>query len=167
VEQTVAIEQTKTSFRFNKAQSIALVFGCTILGAAAQILIKTGAGNLHGAGALEMLQNIYLLAGYSLYGMSTVLLVLALRDGELSILYPVISLTFVWVTILSSVLFGEAITVNKLIGIAVIVAGVGVLGAGGKFAQGPPALRRCKALANPPAGEAPLCERVNQRRSLG
>jgi multidrug transporter EmrE-like cation transporter len=136
VEQTIAIDQTKPSFRFSKAQSITLVFGCTVLGAAAQILIKTGAGNLHGAGVLEMIQNFHLLAGYSLYGMSTVLLVLALRDGELSVLYPVISLTYVWVTILSSVLFGEAITVNKLVGIAVIVAGVAVLGRGGKRSEG-------------------------------
>ncbi|MBV6430151.1 MAG: 4-amino-4-deoxy-L-arabinose-phosphoundecaprenol flippase subunit ArnE [Bryobacteraceae bacterium] len=124
-------EPRKPAFRFTKAQSITLVFGCTILGAAAQILIKTGAGNLRGAGALEMLANVHLLAGYCLYGLSTVLLVLALRDGELSILYPVISLTFVWVTVLSSVLFGEAVTANKLAGIAMIVAGVGILGAGG------------------------------------
>lgn len=81
-----------------------------------------------------MLANVHLLAGYCLYGLSTVLLVLALRDGELSILYPVISLTFVWVTVLSSVLFGEAVTANKLAGIAMIVAGVGILGAGGTLA---------------------------------
>jgi hypothetical protein len=29
-----------------------------------------------------------------------VLMVFALRDGELSILYPIIALTYVWVTIL-------------------------------------------------------------------
>ena len=29
------------------------------------------------------------------------MLVLALRDGELSMLYPIIALTYVWVTLLS------------------------------------------------------------------
>ena len=36
-----------------------------------------------------------------MYGVSTVLLVLALRHGELSLLYPVFAMTYVWVTILS------------------------------------------------------------------
>jgi len=48
-----------------------------------------------------MITNVPAGGGYSLYGLSTILLVLALRDGELSILYPVISLTYVWVTVLS------------------------------------------------------------------
>ncbi|MCS7024829.1 MAG: hypothetical protein NZV14_08500 [Bryobacteraceae bacterium] len=87
-----------------------------------------GANTLSGAGVLAMLTNLHLLAGYSLYGLSTVLLVLALRDGELSILYPVISLTFVWVTFLSSYIFRESLTPTKLTGILVIVSGVAVLG---------------------------------------
>ena len=45
-------------------------------------------------------------AGFVLYGMSTAILVLALRNQELSILYPVISLTYVWVAILSLIVFG-------------------------------------------------------------
>ncbi|MBI3684777.1 MAG: hypothetical protein HY235_30780 [Acidobacteria bacterium] len=120
------------SFRFSRGQSIALVFGCTIFGAGAQILIKTGAQSLSSAGVLAMLTNFHLLAGYSLYGCSTALLILALRDGELSILYPVISLTFVWVTMLSSLIFKEVLTPLKLVGILIIVIGVAVLGKGGK-----------------------------------
>jgi multidrug transporter EmrE-like cation transporter len=79
-----------------------------------------------------MLSNFHVLAGYSLYGLFTAVLVLALRDGELSILYPVISLTFVWVTILSTILFHESLTASKLMGISIIVSGVGVLGMGGR-----------------------------------
>lgn len=122
----------RQSFRFSRRQSIALVFGCTIFGAAAQILIKTGANALASPSLMAMITNLPLVAGYSLYGLSTILLVLALRDGELSILYPVISLTYVWVTVLSFLLFKEAISAVKLTGIAIIVAGVAVLGKGGK-----------------------------------
>ena len=111
------IAAPKPSFRFSKAQSIALVFGCTIFGAAAQVLIKTGASTLHGTGVMAMITNLHLLAGYSLYGFSTILLVLALRDGELSILYPVISLTFVWVTFLSTIIFLESLTFTTVLGI--------------------------------------------------
>jgi multidrug transporter EmrE-like cation transporter len=75
-----------------------------------------------------MITNVPLVAGYSLYGISTVLLVLALRDGQLSILYPVISLTYVWVTFLSLFFFKESMNPWKLLGVLIIVAGVTVLG---------------------------------------
>jgi drug/metabolite transporter (DMT)-like permease len=122
----------RPGFRFTKRQSIALVGLCTLLGAAAQILIKTGASTLQGAGVIAMLTNFHILAGYSLYGLFMMVLILALRDGELSILYPVISLTFVWVTILSAVLFHEVLTPGKIAGVAIIVLGVAVLGMGPK-----------------------------------
>lgn len=132
MQETTTRAVSKPSFRFSKAQSIALVFGCTIFGAAAQVLIKTGASTLQGTGVLAMITNLHLLCGYGLYGFSTILLVLALRDGELSILYPVISLTFVWVTFLSSIIFKEALSLTKILGISIIVAGVAVLGSGNK-----------------------------------
>ena len=69
---------------------------------------------------------------YSLYGASTMLLILALRRGQLSLLYPVISLTYVWVTILSVLIFQETLNVWKAIGLTSVVAGVGVLGWDGR-----------------------------------
>jgi multidrug transporter EmrE-like cation transporter len=71
-----------------------------------------------------------LFAGYCLYGLNTVLLVFALRDGELSILYPIIALTYVWVTILSVVLFHETMNFFKLAGVTIVVIGVAVMGKG-------------------------------------
>jgi drug/metabolite transporter (DMT)-like permease len=109
-----------------------LVFCCTVIGAAAQLLLKTGANQLSHPNPLGMLTNWSLLAGLSLYGISTVLLVLALRDSELSLLWPVIALTYVWVTLLSVVVFHERVVPVKLAGIAIIVAGVAVLGRGQK-----------------------------------
>lgn len=79
-----------------------------------------------------MITDLPLMGGYCLYGLSTVLLVIALKDGELSLLYPVIALTYVWVTILSVLIFHDAINVWKLLGIGLIVTGVGVLGRGGR-----------------------------------
>jgi drug/metabolite transporter (DMT)-like permease len=117
---------------YSRRKCFALVFACTVIGAAAQVLIKMGAMHLTGHGLIAMLTNAPLMAGYSLYGISTVALVYALRDGELSLLYPVIALTYVWVTLLSFILFRETISPFKLVGIATIVAGVGVLGMGGK-----------------------------------
>ena len=90
--------------------------------------MKTGANVLVGINPVDILTNPPLFVGYCLYGLSTVLLVLALRDGELSILYPVISLTYVWVTVLSIWIFNELLNPLKVIGISLIVAGVAVFG---------------------------------------
>ena len=109
-----------------------LVFCCTLLGAAAQVLMKFGANRLAHPGLLGMLMNIPLMAGYTLYGVVTVLLVLALRDGELSLLYPINALTYVWVTALSFFIFHDQVSAFKLIGVVAIVAGVAVMGKGSK-----------------------------------
>ncbi|HUI77955.1 MAG TPA: hypothetical protein VLY24_08555 [Bryobacteraceae bacterium] len=107
---------------------VVLVFGCTILGAAAQILLKTGANHMAQLSLLSVVTNWALIGGLALYGVSTLLLVLALRDGELSLLYPVIALTYVWVTILSLIIFHDRANPLRLAGIAIIVIGVAVLG---------------------------------------
>ena len=122
----------------DKAQqrrSFLLVVCCTIIGAAAQILIKKGADTLGGnptmlQTALAMVLNPALLAGFSMYGVSMVLLVMALRHGELSLLYPVFALTYVWVAILSVLILHESMNAFKLAGIAIIVGGIAVLGKG-------------------------------------
>ena len=77
-----------------------------------------------------MLTNPLLFTGYALYGINTILLAVALREAELSLLYPIIALTFVWVAILSVFLLHEHMNALKLAGIATIVIGVGILGRG-------------------------------------
>ncbi|MBE7541913.1 MAG: hypothetical protein M9913_19550 [Bryobacteraceae bacterium] len=118
----------RVSFRFSHRQSIGLVFLCTLFGVVAQFLIKTSANALTVITLESLLTNWALWLGLAMYGISTGLLILALRDGELSLLYPVISLTYVWVTILSVLVFHESINVFKLTGITVICLGVALLG---------------------------------------
>jgi len=124
-----------TSDQALQRRSFVLVVCCTIIGAAAQVLIKKGAGALGPnptmvTTALAMVFNPSLFAGYAMYGVSTVLLVLALRHGQLSLLYPVFAMTYVWVTILSVVVFHESMNAFKLAGITTIVGGIAVLGRG-------------------------------------
>jgi multidrug transporter EmrE-like cation transporter len=113
---------------FSRNKSFALVFLCTILGAAAQILMKKGSTHMDHFDVIKIITNVPLFLGYALYGINTILLMFALRDGELSKLYPIIALTYVWVTVLSMYFFGEHLTFWKGAGIAIIVAGVSVLG---------------------------------------
>jgi multidrug transporter EmrE-like cation transporter len=60
------------------------------------------------------------------------MMILALREGELSLLYPIISLAYVWVTVASYFIFHDTINPLKLAGIVVIMLGVAMLGRGPK-----------------------------------
>jgi multidrug transporter EmrE-like cation transporter len=110
-----------------------MVLCCTVIGAAAQILLKKGTAVLgEHPSMLETAIGIFttrlLFEGYALYGISAILLVLALRQGELSLLYPVFTLTYVWVTVLSMIIFHDSMNFYKVAGISTIIAGVAVLG---------------------------------------
>jgi drug/metabolite transporter (DMT)-like permease len=111
---------------FTTRQSVLLVFLCTLIGAAAQ---------LHGFDPARILTDLPLLAGYACYALNTLLLMLALRDGELSKLYPIIALTFVWVNILSIVLFQERLNAWKVAGMLAIMSGVAMLGRASEGAE--------------------------------
>jgi drug/metabolite transporter (DMT)-like permease len=79
-----------------------------------------------------MASNPHLVLGYGLYAVMTVLFIVALRDEELSVVYPVIALTYVWVALLSVFFFHEAVNWFKAAGVVVIVLGVAVLGMDGR-----------------------------------
>lgn len=109
-----------------------MMFCCTLLGAAGQVLMKLGANTLGASTSpVDMLLTPPVFFGYALYGLMTLLFVFALRNEELSILYPIIALTYVWVAGLSALFFQEPLTVLRLAGVLVIVAGVTVLGKDG------------------------------------
>lgn len=113
-----------------RRRSIILVFLCTIIGTAAQLLMKTGMEHFR-LDPIALLTNYPLIAGYALYGINTVLLVLALRDGELSVLYPIIALTYVWVTLASYLHLHESPNIYKNVGVVAIILGVIVIGRAG------------------------------------
>ena len=121
-----------------RRQAIFIILAGTILVAVAQMLIKSGANILAQSGqtglvstAIGILTIPTLFAGYSLYAVFAVMMIYALKHGEMSVLFPLISLGFVWVAILSVLVLHESMSPLKGAGIAIIVAGVGVLGRGG------------------------------------
>jgi drug/metabolite transporter (DMT)-like permease len=125
--------------KLTREQSIGLVFFCTLISAVAQIFFKLGAQNLPQIGPIAIaanpmvvLRNLPLLTGLALYGVFMLLFVIALKDAELSIIYPVISFAYVWVALLSLFFFGERLNPMKVAGIGAIVFGVMVLGKDGR-----------------------------------
>jgi multidrug transporter EmrE-like cation transporter len=110
-----------------------MVAAATIVCAAAQILMKLGAdyARVH-PGLIGLIGDIPLVAGYALYALMTVLIVVAFKDGELSVLYPIISLSYVWVTALSYFIFHDSLNTWKMTGLGFIIGGVAVIGRGSK-----------------------------------
>ncbi len=123
--------------RSNK--SIYMVVGCTLFASAAQVLLKMAAGHDYPkldpahfgtvvAFALALASNVPLVCGYALHACNALLLIFALRGGELSILWPIYALSYVWVAVLSAYFFGDHINAWKVGGIALIIVGVALLG---------------------------------------
>lgn len=115
--------------RGTATSSIALVLACSLLDGAAQISLKWGANNVVGWHPQALLSNAGLLTGYGLYGASAVLFILALRRGELSVLYPFLGATYVWVVLCSPWFFPtESLNLLKLAGGGLIAIGVSLIG---------------------------------------
>jgi multidrug transporter EmrE-like cation transporter len=130
---TPATLPTRSPDAASHRKSILLVFACTILGTVAQLLMKTGMDSQHYKPELmALITNVPLVAGYMLYGINTIMLVLALREGQLSVLYPILALTYIWVTLLSYVRLHEPPNIYKNLGVMAIIAGVIVIGRGGR-----------------------------------
>jgi drug/metabolite transporter (DMT)-like permease len=72
--------------------------------------------------------NTKFLAGIPLYFCSSVIFVSALRGGELSVLYPMVSLGYIWVTLNSRIFLKEPINRFKLAGVSFIVLGIILIG---------------------------------------
>ncbi len=110
-----------------KASAIILVAVCTIMTSIAQVLWKFAAN----AGPVSsMVFTWQLWAGFVLYAMSAAVLIRSFKDGEVSVVFPVIASSYIWVAILSNHYFNEPVTLFKWVGIAAIVLGITVLGVG-------------------------------------
>ncbi len=115
-----------------KLWAIMMVVFVTLLTSSAQILYKLGADELS-LNLYSILTNYFLLAGLLLYGFGAVILIIALKAGEVSVLYPIIATSYIWVALLAWLLFGESLTVFKIFGISFIFLGVSCIGIGTRY----------------------------------
>lgn len=108
---------------------IGLVILGTIIGAFGALYLKKASAkfSFHPKKALA---NKELLIGTFLYLTSTIPFILGLRYGELSVLYPFVATSYIWVTILSMMYLKEKINSWKIMGIAAIIIGVTLIGLG-------------------------------------
>ena len=114
-------------------KNLLLILACVVLGVAGQLLLKQGMSADRDAvdRVSEVLPrlakaalNPVVVCGFLLYGISAVLWLIVLTRAELSWAYPMLSLGYVLVVVLSRVLFHEAVTMARVLGTLVVVVGV-------------------------------------------
>ena len=111
--------------------SILLVLLASFIGSFGAVFLKSGAVRLQRKWE-SFLFNHRLATGISLFLLSSYFFVRGIRNGELTILYPMASLGYIWTALWSRLFFGEPFTRNKFMGLFLIVAGVVCLGLGNR-----------------------------------
>lgn len=109
--------------------SILLVLIASFIGSFGAVFLKLGSAHLSRGirGAL----NWQLAAGIGLFLGSSVPFIIALKYGELSVLYPMVSLSYVWAMIWSKMFFHEHVSLAKVGALAMILMGIVCIGVGG------------------------------------
>jgi multidrug transporter EmrE-like cation transporter len=113
--------------------SFALIISGVLLNATAQLLLKAGtnavghfefhASNIVPIG-LKLAFQPYIIGGMACYAVSLVVWIMALSRVPVSIAYPMLSIGYVINAFVAWQWFGEALTMQKLLGIGFIGMGV-------------------------------------------
>ena len=110
--------------------SMLLVLVASIIGSFGAVFLKLGSAELR-KGFWHIL-NLKLAVGVVLFLGSSLFFVAGIRHGELSVLYPMISLANIWTMFWGRLFFKEAFTRQKFMGLGLILAGVFLVGLGSK-----------------------------------
>ncbi len=112
-----------------------LILIVVFLSSVGQILLKQGVSSIRlGDGVFSALRfgfgcatNYFVILGLACYALGAFLWLLVLKISNLSVAYPMISLTYPLVVFLSYLLFREPISLRQVIGIVAIMLGVSLI----------------------------------------
>jgi drug/metabolite transporter (DMT)-like permease len=114
--------------------SIALILASVLVGVFGQLFFKAGVNRLGpiGADALanlphligSVVMNPLIMLGLACYGLGAAMWIIVLSRVDLSLAYPMLGLGYVFVLLISWLVFGEAVSALRWVGTLMIVAGV-------------------------------------------
>ena len=110
----------------SKLAAIFISLVCALLGSLGQTFFKLGSAKVTG-NLLSWIANWQVILGLFLYGVSALMFIVALKYGQLSILYPVIATSYIWVTLISAIYLKEPVNIVNWVGVLLILFGVGLL----------------------------------------
>jgi multidrug transporter EmrE-like cation transporter len=111
-------------------RSMLLVFFAGVIGSFGAVFLKLGAVRLN-RNVLSFV-NSRLMVGIGLYLLSSVVYAMGLKGGELSVLYPMVALGYIWTLLWAKLFFQEPLTRYKIMGLGLILLGVFFVGLGSK-----------------------------------
>lgn len=109
-------------------RSMLLVMAASVFGSFGAVFLKKGANRL--TGKLTSFISVDLALGVALFLGSSVFYGLGIKGGDVSVLYPMVSLGYVWTLIWGKIFFGEQFTKTKIAGLALVLVGVCFVGMG-------------------------------------
>jgi multidrug transporter EmrE-like cation transporter len=110
--------------------SILLVLMASVIGSFGAVFLKMGSAHLKRG--FRYIVNWQLAFGIFLFLASSIPFLIGVKHGELSVLYPMVSLSYFCTMFWSRLFFGEPITRAKLGALALILAGLVCIGVGGR-----------------------------------
>jgi drug/metabolite transporter (DMT)-like permease len=111
-------------------QSALLVLAASVIGSFGAVFLKLGAAKINRSPVSFV--NMRLAVGVLLFLGSSVFYALGIKGGPLSVLYPMVSLGYVWTMLWSRLFFREPFTRDKFIGLGLILVGVFFVGLGSR-----------------------------------
>jgi multidrug transporter EmrE-like cation transporter len=110
--------------------SILLVLFASFIGSFGAVFLKLGAAHMNRG--FRHILNRQMFLGIALFLGSSVPFIMGVRHGELSVLYPMVALAYVWALFWSKLFFNEPITTAKVGALVMILAGIVCIGVGGR-----------------------------------
>jgi multidrug transporter EmrE-like cation transporter len=98
----------------------------SVIGAVAGVLLKGGAIRIERS-VKSIVTNWRLAAGIFMYLLSSLFFVRGIKVGELSILYPMVAVGYVFSLPMSRIFFNEPLTKAKFFAVGLILCGVALL----------------------------------------
>ena len=103
----------------------------SFIGSFGAVFLKAGAGRLH-RDLKTLLFNWRLAAGIGMYVISFVFYLLVSGKANLSVLYPMVGLGYIWTMLWSRLFFKEPISTRKIAGLVLILSGIVMLNVGNR-----------------------------------
>ncbi len=109
-------------------KTLALVLFSILMGVTGQLCLKAGVSgggiNVLSLEFFKLFLRPLVIGGFLAYGISSLSWLIVLSRTELSYAYPMVALAYVFVFILSWIIFKEHITWPRIVGMVLICAGV-------------------------------------------
>lgn len=101
----------------------------SLIGSFGAVFLKSGSKHLKSDDLKSLFTNYHLALGGLLFVISSLFFVKAVSQpgAELSVLYPMVSMSYLWAMLWSRIFFNEPFTRQKFKGLGLIILGIAIL----------------------------------------